>query len=47
MDCGFMADMKRHIESSHDFVVDIGKTVIYGLCGDCAGINFDKETDNA
>lgn len=35
MDCDFMADMKRHIESSHDFFVDIGKTVIYGLCGDC------------
>ena len=35
MDCGFMADMKKHIESSHDFTVDIGKTVIYGLCGDC------------
>lgn len=35
MDCEFMADMKRHIESSHDFFVDIGKTVIYGLCGDC------------
>lgn len=35
MDCGFMADMKRHIEGSHDFSVDIGKTVIYGLCGDC------------
>lgn len=35
MDCGFMADMKKHIESSHDFTVDIGKTVIYGLCGEC------------
>lgn len=35
MDCGFMADMKRHIESSHSFTVDIGRTVIYGLCGDC------------
>ncbi len=35
MDCSFMSDMKKHIESSHDFAVDIGKTVIYGLCGDC------------
>ncbi len=35
MDCEFMSDMKRHIEGSHDFFVDIGKTVIYGLCGDC------------
>lgn len=35
MDCDFMADMKQHIEDSHDFYVDIGKTVIYGLCGKC------------
>lgn len=35
MDCGFMTDMKKHIEGSHDFNVDIGKTVIYGLCGEC------------
>ena len=35
MDCEFMADMKRHIESAHGFAVDIGKTVIYGLCGAC------------
>jgi len=27
--------MSRHIEQSHNFYVDIGKTVIYGLCGEC------------
>ena len=37
MDCSFMTDMKKHIESSHNFSVDIGKTIIYGLCGDCEG----------
>lgn len=37
MDCEFMADMKRHIESSHGFMVDIGKTVIYGICAECDG----------
>ncbi len=36
MDCDFMADMKRHIENAHSFVVDIGKTVIYGLCEECS-----------
>lgn len=41
MDCDFMADMSRHIEQSHSFFVDIGKTVIYGLCGEC------KERGNA
>ena len=41
MDCDFMAEMSRHIEQSHSFFVDIGKTVIYGLCGEC------KERENA
>lgn len=36
MECSFMVDVKRHIESSHSFSVDIGKTVIYGLCESCA-----------
>lgn len=35
MDCDFMSEMKNHIEQSHNFYVDIGKTVIYGLCADC------------
>ena len=43
MDCEFMADMKRHIESSHSFIVDIGKTVIYGLCAECV----EKEKEDA
>lgn len=37
MDCEFMSDMKNHIESSHGFAVDIGKTVIYGVCAECGG----------
>ena len=35
VDCGFMAEIKQHIEASHDFYVDLGKTVFYGLCGNC------------
>ena len=35
MDCGFMGVVSRHIEQNHSFFVDIGKTVIYGLCGEC------------
>lgn len=36
VDCGFMAEIKGHIEEKHDFYVDLGKTVFYGLCGVCA-----------
>lgn len=46
MDCSFMAEMKQHIESSHDFTVDVGKTVIYGICSDCAEIQR-KEKENS
>lgn len=45
MDCDFMAEMSRHIEQSHNFCVDIGKTVIYGLCGECA--NREKGREDA
>lgn len=41
MDCGFMGVVNRHIEQNHCFFVDIGKTVFYGLCGEC------KEPKNA
>ena len=41
MDCGFMGVVNRHIEQNHFFYVDIGKTVFYGLCGEC------KEPENA
>ena len=36
IDCGFMAEIKQHIESDHNFYVDLGKTVSYGLCDDCS-----------
>lgn len=36
IDCGFMAEIKQHIESDHNFYVDLGKTVFYGLCDDCS-----------
>ncbi len=35
MDCGFIAEIQKHIKESHSFTVDIGKTVIYGLCENC------------
>lgn len=35
MDCSFMQDIRSHIEGSHSFTVDVGKTVFYGICGEC------------
>lgn len=35
MDCDFMDEFDRHIMQHHGFMVDNGRTVIYGLCGEC------------
>ncbi|MCH5208306.1 MAG: transcriptional repressor [Oscillospiraceae bacterium] len=36
LDCDFINEVQNHIKAKHDFFVDIGKTVFYGLCGECA-----------
>ncbi len=36
LDCDFRGEIKNHIDGKHDFGGDIGKTVFYGLCGECA-----------
>lgn len=35
MDCGFLAEMEKHILDEHGFTVSSGKTVIYGRCAEC------------
>lgn len=36
IECGHIDELSRHIKSEHGFAVDKGKTVLYGLCGECA-----------
>ena len=36
MDCEFMDEFERHIMEHHNFRVDNGRTIIYGLCGSCS-----------
>lgn len=43
MDCGFMKEMQRHIEENHGFAVDVGRTVIYGLCDRCRKETAEEE----
>lgn len=35
MDCGFIKELLSHFTTEHNFTVDSGKTVIYGLCEGC------------
>jgi len=36
MDCSFMDEITSHFSREHGFLVDCGKTVIYGLCEECS-----------
>ncbi len=45
MDCAYMADIKDHIKEAHGFTVDVGKTVFYGLCGECAEKSENDKED--
>lgn len=36
IECGHLEELSRHIEASHGFKVNKLKTVLYGICEDCA-----------
>lgn len=36
IECNHLAALSEHIAAEHGFQVDMLKTVLYGLCGDCA-----------
>lgn len=36
IECDHLHDLSGHIEASHGFKVNMLKTVLYGICGDCA-----------
>jgi Fur family ferric uptake transcriptional regulator len=35
-DCSFIEELEEHFEKDHNFRVDRSKTVIYGICSECA-----------
>ena len=39
MDCEFMDEFEQHIMEHHRFRVDNGRTIIYGLCEECAQVH--------
>lgn len=38
LSCEFLSEMEKHIFSEHSFTISAGKTVIYGKCAKCTGI---------
>lgn len=39
LDCESMDKINKHIKEHHGFMVDIGTTVLYGLCSECSGVS--------
>lgn len=37
LDCTLVSEFSGHLLKSHGFAIDRSKTVIYGLCAECAG----------
>lgn len=40
LDCGHISKLSEHIEKEHAFKVDNAKTVLYGLCENCAAASM-------
>lgn len=40
--CDFLNALSDHIQAEHGFSVDGSRTVLYGLCADCAQGNHEK-----
>lgn len=36
LECGFMEKIAAHLHQEHQFCIDSGKTVFYGLCKECS-----------
>ncbi|MEG0545611.1 MAG: Fur family transcriptional regulator [Oscillospiraceae bacterium] len=45
-ECEFLGDLSKHILTEHNFIVDGSKTVLYGLCSECAKSQKPKEGNN-
>ena len=37
LDCESMDKISNHIKEHHGFMVDIGTTILYGICSNCSG----------
>ncbi|MBQ8532868.1 MAG: transcriptional repressor [Clostridia bacterium] len=35
LDCGFMNELKSHIEEKHGFSLNCSGSILYGVCNDC------------
>ncbi|MBR5527764.1 MAG: transcriptional repressor [Clostridia bacterium] len=38
--CSFLDRLSSHVEYEHNFKIDGSRTVFYGVCGECAGVDI-------
>ncbi len=41
-ECSYLSGVGEHVKSKHGFTVDPGRTVLYGMCAECAENGTDK-----
>ena len=39
VECDYLGEVSKHVLEHHQFTIDNTKTVLYGLCADCAAKN--------
>ena len=44
-DCHLMQQIAEHMKTSHGFVVDPARTILYGICSECADENKGGASD--
>lgn len=47
LDCESIIKLNRHIKEHHGFTVDIGTTIIYGICAKCSSAQIHSHTCNS
>ncbi len=40
LDCQFMNKLEGHIKAEHDFTINYGESIIYGICGECSQVTI-------
>jgi Fur family ferric uptake transcriptional regulator len=41
LDCGFMDELKNHLQGQHNFQLQCEGNMLYGVCNDCSSSNND------
>ena len=46
LDCGFMKDIRAHLEEHHGFALECSSSVLYGMCRECKEMESGSHEKN-